>query len=198
VKRRLALLSVIGALLQGCALVPGGGPPPLDTYELSAADTGEGGVRRGGVQVLVTEPSALKSLDGQNIVVKPEPGVVQYLKGAQWADRLPKVVQARLAETLQKTGRLGGVGKPGEGLAIDYQIIAEIRAFEIRLDGNSRAYVDLFVRLLNDRNGTVRAAREFDATAVVAGDGNDAFVSALDRAFGEAAAAIADWAIGQM
>jgi cholesterol transport system auxiliary component len=184
-------------LLSGCALFPGGAPAPLDTFELSAPQT-QSKARRSRIQILVAEPSALKALDGQNIVIKPSPGSIQFLKGAQWADRLPRVVQARLAETFQRSGGFAGVGKPGEGLAIDYQIIAEIRAFEVLVDGGGRANVELFVKLLNDRNGTVRASREFEASAPVSGDGNDAYVAALDQAFGSAAAEIVEWADSQI
>lgn len=183
--------AVLSTVLSGCALI-GGGSKPLDTYDLSAANTGEGG-RSSRTQILVTEPSALKALDGENIVIKTGPGTIQYLKGAQWADRLPRIVQAKLAEALQRSGRFGGVGKPGEGLAIDYQIIGEIRAFEVRVDGGERAEIELFVRILNDRNGVVRAERVFRTTAAVSGTGNDAYVDALDRAFDEASREIVSW-----
>ncbi len=76
---------------------------------------------------------------------------------------------------------------------IDYQVIAEIRAFDIRVDGGGRASVEIFVKLLNDRNGVVRASRTFEASAPVSGAGNDAYIAALDRAFGEAANQIVDW-----
>ena len=184
-------------LLSGCALFPGGGPAPLDTFELSAPET-QSRARRSRIQILVAEPTALKALDGQNIVIKPTPSSIQFLKGAQWADRLPRVVQARLAETFQRSGGFGGVGKPGEGLAIDYQILAEIRAFEVVVDGGGRANVVLFVKLLNDRNGTVRASREFDASAPLAGNGNEAYVAALDQAFGQVAAEIVEWTDSQI
>ncbi len=182
----------LSILLSGCALI-GGGSKPLDTFELSAPSAG-GGRGRSHRQILIAEPSALKALDGQNIVIAPVPGNIQYLKGAQWADRLPKIVQARLAETFQRSGRFKGVGRPGEGLAIDYQVILDIRSFEISLGGGDRANVELFVRLLNDRNGTVRAEKTFSATAPVSGAGNAAYVAALDAAFGQAAVEIVDWA----
>lgn len=181
----------LSVLLSGCALL-GGGSKPLDTYELTAPAAGDG-KGRGRRQILIAEPSALKALDGQNIVISPAPGNIQYLKGAQWADRLPKVVQARLAETFQRSGEFKGVGRPGEGLAIDYQVIVEIRAFEVRVDGGERADVELFVSILNDRNGVVRASRIFTASAPVAGVGNDAYVGALDDAFGQTAVEIVDW-----
>ena len=177
--RSSALLSsalALSVILSGCAFL--GATKVLDTYELTAPEAAKsrGRSRR---QVLIAEPSALKALDGENIVIKPSPGVIQFLKGAQWADRLPKIVQARLAETFERSGNFGGVGKPGEGLAIDYQIIAE---------------VELFIRILNDRNGVVRASRTFNASAPVLGVGNDAYVQALDSAFGQAAVDIVAWA----
>ena len=191
--RGLVVLASLG--MAACAALPGGRPKPLDTYELSAPDGGRDRVR-GRVQILVAEPSALKSLDGVNIVIKPAPASIEYLSGAQWADRLPRVVQARLAEAFQKSGAFGGVGKPGEGLAIDYQVVTEIRAFEIRLDGGSRAHVELFVKILNDRNGTVRAARAFVSESPLAGQGNNAYVAALDRAFNDATRDIVAWTDG--
>lgn len=189
-----ALLSAL--LLSGCALLGGGSSEPLDTYELTAPAPASTG-RRSGAQILVAEPTALKALDSENIVIKPSAAAIQYLSGAQWADRLPRIVQARLAETFQRSGRIG-VGKPGEGLAIDYQLIIDVRSFEIRLDGGDRADIELYVRILNDRNGQVRSARLFEASAAAGGGGNDAFVAALDRAFGAAATEIVEWTLSQI
>jgi cholesterol transport system auxiliary component len=189
--RASSIVAVLALGLSACAVLPGGGPAPLDTFELSApAVEAPGRSRR---QILIAEPAALKAFDGQNIVIKPSDGSIQYLKGAQWADRLPLIVQARLAETFQRSGSFSGVGKPGEGLAIDYQVIAEIRSFDVRVAGGDRAVVELYVRLLNDRNGEVRAARSFTTAAPVSGSGNQAYVAALDRAFGDAATQIVRW-----
>ncbi|MER8652013.1 MULTISPECIES: ABC-type transport auxiliary lipoprotein family protein [unclassified Mesorhizobium] len=181
---------LLGLTLAGCAAL-GGKPAPLDTFELSAPSIDAHGHSRR--QILIAQPSALKALDSQNIVIKPSDRSIQYLKGAQWADRLPLIVQARLAETFQRSGSFAGVGKPGEGLAIDYQVIVEIRSFEVRVNGGEHAEVNLFVRILNDRNGEVRASKSFTASAPVSGSGNPAYVSALDSAFGEAAKDIVSW-----
>ena len=181
--------------LAGCAAL-GGKPAPLDTFELSAPSVDVRAHSRG--QILIAQPSALKALDSQNIVIRPSDSSIQFLKGAQWADRLPQVIRARLAETFQKSGRFGGVGQPGEGLAIDYQVIADIRSFDIRIEGGVRADVELYIRVLNDRNGVVRAEKLFSATAPVSGAGNDAYVRALDQAFGQAATEILAWSASVM
>ena len=190
-KRSASLGVALALFLSGCALF--GGSKPLDTYDLSTPASVATARRARHLQILVAEPSAIKSFDSQNIVIKPSPGVIEYLKGAQWADRLPRVVQARLIEALQKSGRFAGVGKPGEGLAIDYQVIADIRAFDVVASGNAHAEVSLFVRLLNDRNGVVKAQKLFTADAPVAGTGNGEMIKALDRAFDSAASDIVIW-----
>jgi cholesterol transport system auxiliary component len=176
------------ALLAGCSSV--GGTKALDTFDLTTPDAVKAGPRKGKIQVLVTEPQALKALDSENIVVRNGASQIQYLAGAQWSDRLPKIVQARLIQAFEKSGRFGGVGRPGEGLAIDYQIITDIRAFGIE-DGV--AVVEIGAKLLNDRNGVVRSSKTFEAS-VRAGAGANAFVEALDQAFSGVAADLVAWA----
>lgn len=189
--------ALVVLMLPGCAVL-GGGSKPLDTYELTAPEIPSTGTRRSRLQLLVTEPSALKALDGQNIVIEPQEGVVQYLAGAQWSDRLPAIIQARLVETYERSGRVGGVGRPGEGLAIDYRIIVDIRSFAIKKQGGDVAEVELNVRVLNDRNGVVRASRTFAARSPVSVSGNDGYVDALDRAFDETAVDIVNWTLSVM
>lgn len=192
-KDRRSILLAAAVFLTGCAALPGGGPAPLDTFELTTPSVTASGPARPNTQILVAEPAALKQLDGQNIVIRTSTTSIEHLGGAQWVDRLPRIVQAKLVEALQSTERLGGVGKPGEGLAIDYQVVTEIRSFEIRIDGGQRAEVELFVKILNDRNGVVRRSRAFSASVPTAGSGNDAFIAALDRAFEQAAEQMVGW-----
>lgn len=188
----------LSVLLSGCAAIPGLGPKPLDTYDLTTPPVQKTGRRGGRTQVLIAEPSALKSLDGQSIVIKPGAGTLQFLQGAQWSDRLPRIVQARLTEAFQETGRFSGVGKPGEGLAIDYQVVSDIRAFDIHVDDPSVAEIEIYVRILNDRNGVVRDSRTFKTEVPVNGAGNDALVAALDRAFGAITVDIVKWSVARM
>jgi cholesterol transport system auxiliary component len=196
--RNLIAAALTGLLLSGCAALPGFGPRPLDTYELTAPEPPTTGRRLPRRQILIAEPSALKALDGENIVIRETATALQYLDGAQWADRLPKIVQARLAEAYQSTGRVGGVGLPGQGIAVDDQILAEIRAFEIRIGAGDIAYVEIAAKVLNDRNGVVRATRVFSAGVPVSGTGNDAFVAALDQAFARVGADIVNWSLRVM
>jgi cholesterol transport system auxiliary component len=185
-----ALLALSATLLTGCL----GGGANKDTFGLSAAPEIQGPSAKNR-QILITEPTALKALDSEQVVIRLSGVEIQYLSEARWGDRLPRLVQAKLVEAFENTGKVGGVGKPGQGLAIDFQVVTDIRAFQIEADGASRADVEISVKLLNDRNGTVRAQRVFTASAPVQGSGNRDYITALDKAFATVSAEIVGWTL---
>ncbi|QRM55669.1 ABC-type transport auxiliary lipoprotein family protein [Sinorhizobium sp. BG8] len=190
---RLALVSVLAATLTAC----GSGKAKNDTYGLSAVPLVEGPSARNR-QILVPEPSALKALDSQQVVVRTSSTEIQNLANSQWSDRLPKIVQAKLIQAFENSGRVGGVGRPGEGLAIDYQVVTNIRSFEIQTSGADTAVVEIYAKILNDRNGTVRAQKSFRTTAPVSGAANPDFVAALDAASASATAEIVAWTLSSI
>jgi cholesterol transport system auxiliary component len=187
---RAALIAVLATTLAAC----GSGPAKNDTFSLSAAAAVEGPSAKSR-QILVQQPSALKALDSEQIVIRPSPSEIQYLAQSQWSDSLGKMVQAKLVQAFENTGSLGGVGTPGQGLAIDYQIVTDIRAFEVQTSGADRAVVEISAKLLNDRNGTVRAQKVFRAVVPVGGSGSVAFVKGLDAAFAAVTADIVGWTL---
>ncbi len=164
-----------------------------DTYDLTASATGSGPAAKSR-QILVQQPTALKAIGSEQIVIRVAPSQIQYLSRAQWGDKLPRIVQAKLVEAYENSGKLGGVGVPGQGLAIDYQLVTDIRSFEIDTTGGSRAVVEISAKILNDRNGAVRAQKVFRQEAP-AGGSNDGLVKALDRAFASVSAEIVNWTL---
>jgi cholesterol transport system auxiliary component len=184
------VLALSAIMLAGCL----GGGASKDTFGLSASPevTGPSAKNR---QILVTEPTALKALDSEQVVIRLSGVEIQYLSKARWGDRLPKLVQAKLVEAFENTGRLGGVGKPGEGLAIDFQVVTDIRAFQIETNGGTTANIEIFVKLLNDRNGTVRSQQVFRASVPVQGSDNRDYVAGLDRAFAQVSSEIVMWTL---
>lgn len=190
---RSALVFTLAVFLAGC----GTRAAVNDTFSLSASPVVEGRAATS-KQILVPEPTALKALDGDQVVIRLSGSELQYLSKAQWSDRLPRIVQAKLVQAFENSGKVGGVGKPGQGLAIDYQVISEIRSFEISTEGADTAVVEIFAKIVNDRNGTVRVQKAFRATAGVKGTGNPAFVRALDQAFATVVAEIVGWTLSSI
>lgn len=189
--RTACAVSLMGVMLAGC-----GAGTNNDTYDLASVRiTPPAKAAAAKRQLLIANPTALKMLDSDMVVVRVSGTEVQYLAKSQWGDKLPLMVQSKLVEAFDSTGKLAGVGKPGQGLAIDYQLISDIRTFEIDTDGGRRANVSISVKLLNDRNGTVVSQKVFSATVPVRGDVNQAMINALSQAFGKVTSDIVTWTL---
>jgi len=173
-------------VLAGCA-----GPAPA-TFDLSAPREVTGAARIGGDQLIVTEPVALQTLDGNAIIVKSEGGAVSQLDGVQWADRLPKLVQTRLIQTFENGSRLGRVARPGEGVVANYALGSEIRRFEVS-STSSEAVVEISARLIETVSGRVVSAKIFSARVPVAGITGPGAARALDEALSSVLLQIVRW-----
>ncbi len=192
---RSAVKPILAGLL-ALALASCASAVPPDTFEIAAPVMAKASPGRTQAQILIPPPTALMTLDSQNIVIKPSPYTVEYLGNSQWSDKLPRMVQLRLLQAFENTGRIGAVGVPGQGLAIDYQLLLEIRKFEIQAVGSPRAVVEISVKALNDRNGSVLRTKVFNAEVPVSGAANADYVSALNTAYDSASRQIVSWTFG--
>lgn len=181
-------------LLAGCAVVQG---PPPETYDLTAPRDFSGRVGGTRAQLLIANPSSVSVLDSERIVLRPDPYVVTYLKGAQWTDKLPKLLQTRIIEAFENTGNVRAVGRPGEGLLIDYQLVLDIRNFEVDTS-SGLAQVLISAKVMNDRNGRVLATRQIGGQASVSGNDKDEMIAALDAASQAAIDQLVRWTLSRI
>lgn len=184
---RVAAL-LLAAALAGCTSLIAGAPSAI--YDLSAP--GEPSGEQGRAQVLVPEPTTVRALDTDRIAARPSPAEYAYLPGAVWSDRLPKLLQTRLVQTLQNSGRARAVGVPGQGILVDFQVVLDVRAFELTHEG---AVADFVVKVMDDSNGRVVGTRSFRQVVPVTSRGTAAVVQALDQAMDQAFVEIANWAL---
>lgn len=188
---KIAAAFSLALLLGACASAA-----PKDTFSLTATPAVSGPARLHR-QVLIADPIAAQMLNSENIAVRVSGQEFQYLGKSQWGDRLPKMVQLKLAQAFEKSGKIGGAGLPGQGLAIDYQVQTTISAFEISA-ANGTATVEIDARLLNDRTGQVRASKNFRVSVPVSGANDKTYIAALNNAFGQVTGQLVSWALAAM
>lgn len=184
--RAVSLAAAGSLLLAGC----GGGSAPT-TYDLSAPrDFGR--IGGGGGVLIVAQPTAVQALDSDRLIVKDSSGALSFLGGAQWADRVPNLVQTRLIQTFENGSRIAAVGRPGERIVPDYQLNTDIRAFNIDA-ASGQAVVEITAKLIGDRTGKVQRAKLFSARVPAGAEGAGA-AQALDQALSQVLIQIARWA----
>ena len=182
---RMVAVVAAALALSGCAtLVPDAAPR---VYDLTAPALDVGGLSSSR-QILVAEPTAVRFYATDRIVVRESATTLSYYPEAVWGDALPQLFQARLAEALQRTGRVRAVGLPGQGLLIDTRLVPEIRAFEVVIGagGTATAVIDVALKVMNDANGRILATEAFTVQVPASSDATDDGVAALNAALDEA------------
>ena len=185
--RFLRLLPVLLAglpfsLLAACSSAP------LATYDLTAASGGFA-ARAGPGQLAILRPDATLPTDSDRIVVRADTLSVAYLTGAQWADKLPALVQSRLIESFQNAHLLRAVGRPG--MLADFSLQTSIRRFELDA-ARSEATVEISAQILG-QSGRIIAGRLFSGTVPVASSDPAVVAAALDAALARVMRDIVIW-----
>ncbi len=185
-----ALVLSSTVLLGSCSTLIGS--PPPSTYDLTAPTqvTARG---NGRAQIMIAEPGALQAINSDRIVVRPGSGEVTYLPGAQWADRVPLLVQARLIQTFENAHRIGMVGRPDDKFTPDALLVTEIRDFQIEASGSPVAVVTVAARIVSQSTGRITAANLFTARVPAAGLNGEQATSALDQALQKVLVDIMAW-----
>lgn len=166
-------------------------PPPPQVYDLNAPTDFPPGEKQGPGQVVVADVGATVMFETQKLLIKTTPEGPFVLGDAQWADSLPKLVQKKVIETFENAHYLNSVVRPTEQGTPEYQLILDIRSFEID-EADHRAVVELAARLIGQDGHVIDAQILRGVASTSALDGTEA-VEALTKAFGAAARDLVDW-----
>jgi len=144
-----------------------------------------------GVQLVVADPTALATLDSEKIQVEATGGAISALPDVQWSDALPRLLQTKIIRSLEDSTAFAGVSRPLDGLIGDFQLVIDIRRFQI--SPSLVADVELGAKIV-DGNGRIIATRVFRASAPAPSAEAPAAVAALDQAFAGAGPELVAWA----
>lgn len=144
-------------------------------------------------RLLVLEPTALAQIDAERVRVIGDGAGKIDLTAYRWPDILSKVLQTRIVQSFENAGYGGAVARTMEDVQSDHRLMGNIRAFQIAVNGEARAEVELAMKIL-DLDGGIVAARRFAVSRKVAELSEDAAMAALDEAARQALGEVVVWA----
>lgn len=201
---RLARLLLPAALVvagAGCqSLIPGATRDAPRLYELSPKSTFDPSLPRIRGQLVVETPEAASGLTTSKIAVKQKVTTLDYYARAEWSDLAPRLVQTKLIESFENSGRIVGVGREGAGLRSDYILKSELRHFEAQLYDSVKPKIRIVinVKLVKMPDREIVANRSFERTHDANNADIDALIEAFDEALGGALKRIVEWSIREM
>lgn len=186
-------------LLGGLENLTGTGSPKPGPaiYDLAAASGFPPAEKTIKAQVAVPDPNAIILFDSQKILIRAADGTYTSVANAQWADNLPKLVQARIVQSFENAHQLGEVSRPLEQLNAEYRLELGIRGFYLVPTPSPNAVVEITARLLSDK-GAVEDARIFSASAEAKSTEAKDATAALNQAFGDVAKQIVAWTVEKL
>ena len=183
-------MAIVALGLTGCASLFGGDAPVV-IYDLAIPDVGRTGL---GSIVAVPGASSIRVLETDRIAVRPTPSTYAFFPNSTWTDALPELVQARVVQSFEDASALATIARSSDGLAARYQLLLDIRAFELLSGPPEIARVSISAKLLNLSNGRVAAATIVDANVPALSDTAPDAVAAMNAAFEAVMRDIVAWA----
>ena len=143
--------------------------------------------------LVVPEPTTLMGFNTDKILLQPSQGESVPVANARWGDNLPILVQAKVIQSFENAGYAKSVSRTRDGVAGDYQLLLDIRSFQISTASEpGTAEIDFIAKLV-DKDGKIVNAGTFEGSAPVDGADAQAYVKAIDEVFSKLAGDLVTW-----
>jgi phospholipid/cholesterol/gamma-HCH transport system substrate-binding protein len=185
----------VDGILAGLERMTGGGTSQAEipVYDLVAASTVPPPPAQAPSWLLVVpEPTTLMGFNTDKILLQPATGESVPLANAKWSDNLPVLFQEKVIQSFENAGYAKAVSRTREGIAGDYQLLIDIRRFHVSTSPEPAAEIEFVAKILG-QDGKIIGARTFQAAAPAKGTDAQAYVTALDDAFGKVLSELLPW-----
>jgi cholesterol transport system auxiliary component len=195
--QRFATLLLVVLGLAGCGGLLSDAPK-RELYRVSPKFAFPAGLPHVGAQLLVATPTAPAGLDTERIALSRAPLSLDYFADAQWADRVPYLIQTALVDGFEKSAAIPAVGPDRGGLRADFVLETAIGDFAALYDssnGPPHVSVRLTAQLVRMPERKIVAqtsvSREVNATTNAVPE----IVRAFDEALGGAIGEVVTWTL---
>src|SRR5512134_538531 len=157
----------VDGILAGLERMTGGGTSPAEmpVYDLAAATSFPPGPAESPSWLLVVpEPTTLMGFNTDKILLQPSEGESVPVANARWGDNVPILVQAKVIQSFENAGYAKSVSRTRDGVSGDYQLILDIRRFQISTAAAPPSAEIDFIAKLVDKDGKIVNASTFQGS----------------------------------
>jgi phospholipid/cholesterol/gamma-HCH transport system substrate-binding protein len=173
----------VDGIVAGIERMTGGGAKSQNAvFDLTAATTFPAFEKASFELLFVQYPTAPNTLGQDKILIRGDDGLRPISPDAKWNDMLLDQVQSKIVQSFENAGFLKHVARPIEGANADFQLITDIRDFQIVSAAQPSAEVEYTAKILNS-DGRIVGARLFKASRAAKSIDAPDVVAALDAAF---------------
>ncbi len=156
-----------------------------------------------GFSLSVSEPKASNVLDSEKVLVRPTPVLIQYYSDIIWSDRIPKLIQRRVIQAFEDSKRLRSVGARADGFDSQYDLVLEIRDFQIEpsllvnktANKPLRVKVVVFAKLISERSAKVVRSTRITKIVEIKTETRENIALAFNDAFKQMSVDLVKWTL---
>lgn len=193
---RTLALSFLSLPLAACGITLIDTQPAPQIYDLSAPGQSTQG-EAVAWELIVEEPGTVRALGTNRIALKTRDNSIQYYQGARWSDRGPALVQSRIIEALENSGRIMSVGSETSGINAKFRLKSNLRNFDADVSGSGKPTIKvvLNVKLFSARTRSIVATRLLAANVEARSGKMRDVVTAFDEAVLDITQQTATWVL---
>jgi phospholipid/cholesterol/gamma-HCH transport system substrate-binding protein len=181
-------------VMAGLQKMAGGGPAvkPKRTFDLTAPNSIPRPKAPPVAQFVVTQPTAIVALQTQQMLMRAEDGELSQIGEALWSDSLPLLIQTKLITSFENAGFVVEVSAPADVLKPKFQVLIDLRAFNISAGTDRSATIEFTARIVGE-DGHTKSAKLFRASVPEASNDPAQIAAAFNSAFATIATELIAW-----
>ncbi len=143
-------------------------------------------------QLVFPEPDVVGSVFNDEVAIVTPAGDRSTAFQAKWPDTLSRVVQSRIVQSFENAGYLKVLGRQPDGLKVDYQLLVDLRSFQIVTSDTPTAEISFSAKIVGE-NGEILGARLFDVSVPATITDQASVSAALNQAFDKVVTDLVVW-----
>jgi cholesterol transport system auxiliary component len=193
---RLVVAVAAAVLLAGCQLIDAA-TEPTDLYTVTPKSTFDPDLPSVYWQLAVEVPAASANLNTGRISLAMTRTSSDYYAKAAWTDRAPLMVQTRIVDSFENTGKIVAVARESIALRANYQLQPDLRNFEALYyyGGTPIVRVRIIAKLVRLPDRQIIGVASFERCVRAREDKVPKVVEAFDQALGSVVKSLVAWTL---